>query len=349
MQQLQVRAIRAQEQDMLLQFLAKQGLQRDARLDYSAGIFDGSRLLATGSLSGNTLRCLAVDPAYVGENLMSQIVAHLTRIQVERGYYHLFLYTKPKYVSIFHDLGYTEIVRDGDRAVFMENRKTGFADYLRRLRSEGAECQGDAERIGAIVMHANPFTLGHRYLAEQAVRQCEKLHVFVLSEDVSAFPAKDRIALVQAGLTDLSGVIVHETDNYLISGATFPAYFLADDREVCLVQAGMDAQIFARIAKALGITMRFMGEEPYSQVTALYNQVTKDYLTQQGIAVHIVPRIKSGGEVISASAVRHALARQEFSLVRRMVPDVTWDYLCSEKGEAVVRHLAETEADITKR
>jgi [citrate (pro-3S)-lyase] ligase len=43
-------------------------------------------------------------------------------------------------------------------------------------------------KIGAIVMNANPFTLGHRWLVEQAARQCDWLHLFVVKEDASCFP-----------------------------------------------------------------------------------------------------------------------------------------------------------------
>ncbi|EFA28598.1 ABC transporter, ATP-binding protein, partial [Haemophilus influenzae HK1212] len=38
---------------------------------------------------------------------------------------------------------------------------------------------------GSIVMNANPFTLGHRYLIEQALQQCDHLHLFIVGEDAS--------------------------------------------------------------------------------------------------------------------------------------------------------------------
>ena len=45
-------------------------------------------------------------------------------------------------------------------------------------------------------MNANPFTLGHRYLVEQAAAACDWLHVFVVAEDASFFPYRDRFQLV---------------------------------------------------------------------------------------------------------------------------------------------------------
>jgi [citrate (pro-3S)-lyase] ligase len=37
-------------------------------------------------------------------------------------------------------------------------------------------------------MNANPFTLGHRHLVEQAAARCDALHLFVVREDASFFP-----------------------------------------------------------------------------------------------------------------------------------------------------------------
>ena len=57
--------------------------------------------------------------------------------------------------------------------------------------------------IGAAVMNCNPFTNGHRYLIETAASQCDTLHLFVLSEDRSVFPADVRYELVREGNTYL--------------------------------------------------------------------------------------------------------------------------------------------------
>ena len=46
---------------------------------------------------------------------------------------HLFLYTKVKSAPFFRDLGFYEIARVDETMVFMENRKNGFAEYLKKL------------------------------------------------------------------------------------------------------------------------------------------------------------------------------------------------------------------------
>ena len=45
-------------------------------------------------------------------------------------------------------------------------------------------------KIGCIVMNANPFTNGHRYLIQQAAAQCDWLHLFLV--DVYKRQVNDR-------------------------------------------------------------------------------------------------------------------------------------------------------------
>ena len=152
--------------------LEKEGIERDRNLDYSAGLFDDSgRLVATGSCFKNTLRCMAVDSAHQGEGLMNEIVSHLIDVQYRRGNMELFLYTKCSTAKFFSDLGFYEIARVQDRVVFMENRRDGFSGYLERLKRETAAFSGTPgpeAGDGAVILNANPFTLGHQYLVETA-------------------------------------------------------------------------------------------------------------------------------------------------------------------------------------
>ena len=62
-------------------------------------------------------------------------------------------------------------------------------------------------KIGYVIMNCNPFTLGHRYLIEKALEIVNYLYIFILSEDVSLFPFKDRLKLVKSGLEDLKNKI----------------------------------------------------------------------------------------------------------------------------------------------
>lgn len=114
----------------------------------------------------------------------------------------------------------------------MENRRTGFADYLKKLQTETSQSPAAKAvsllanpRTGAVVMNANPFTLGHRWLVEYAASKVDLLHVFIVSEDVSLVPLSVREQLVREGTADLGNLVYHQTGPYMISNATFPSYF----------------------------------------------------------------------------------------------------------------------------
>lgn len=317
--------------------LKHEGIRRDPNLDYTCAVFDGNgEPIATGSCFGNTLRCFAVDEAHQGEGLLNLVVSHLISLQYERGNLRLFLYTKPDSARFFGDVGFREVAHT-ESIVFMENRRTGFEDYLRGLGEPGSGTKG------AIVMNANPFTLGHRALVEWARSQVDELHLFVVSEDASLFPADVRRRLVTEGVAGLPGVHVHETGPYLISNATFPSYFLADDDAATRGQAALDATVFARIADRLDIRTRFLGTEPTSHVTSLYNEVLLEELPKRGIACRVMPRATSGDSPISASTVRQAIKDGDDAVLEQMLPPTTLAYLRSPEAASVIKRIRAAE------
>ncbi len=315
--------------------LSQEGIRRDANLDYICGMYDENYdVIATGSCFGNTLRCFAVNSAHQGEGLLNEIISHLIQVQYERGNIRLFLYTKISTARFFGDLGFYEIARVDDRLVFMENRKNGFADYVAKLektRTEG--------RCGALVMNANPFTLGHQYLAERAAAECDTLHIFVVSEDASLVPFAIRKKLVERGVAHLPNVICHDSGSYMISNATFPSYFLKDETTVIESHAKLDAAIFVRIAQAMNISARYVGEEPMSQVTGIYNQILSETLPAGGIDCRIIPRRESGGKAISASTVRQYIQNGDLEALKELVPATTFEMIASEEFRPVMERI----------
>ena len=313
--------------------LCQEGLHREKNLDYICAISDeDGRAVATGGCAGNTLRCFAVSREHQGEGLLNQILSHLIAVQAARGNTRLFLYTKPDTARFFGDLGFYEIARVPDKLVFMENRRGGFGSYLAGL--------GEPEKTGvsaAIVMNANPFTLGHQYLAEQASAACDTLHLFVVSEDVSLFPFAVRRRLVAEGVRHLPNVILHDCGPYIISQVTFPSYFLPDEETVSEVQARLDLAVYRRIAEALHISERWVGEEPTNAVTCLYNRVMAEELPKYGIRYSEIPRKTANGTAISASTVRHCFQTGDFGALPQLVPQTTLDYLSSQEANKIIK------------
>lgn len=318
--------------------LEREGIRRDANLDYTCGIFDEDRrLAATGSVFGNTLRCFAVDKNRQGEGLLNQIVSHLMAYQAERGLFHLFVYTKVSSAKFFRDLGFYEIARVEGTLSFLENRPHGFRDYcanLAKFRREG--------RSAAVVMNANPFTLGHRHLVERAAAEHDTVHLFVLSEDASLVPFGMRWRLVNEGVADLPNVICHQSGPYIISAATFPSYFLKDENAVIQGHARLDLSLFGSIAQALGVTARYVGEEPTSQVTGVYNRIMSEELPKAGIRCVVVPRLERGGAAVSASTVRRLIHDGRLEEIRPLVPESTWNYFLSPESAPVIQRIRES-------
>lgn len=326
--QVQDKATLAQV-DALLQ---QEGITRDGNLDYIAAMLDEEgNVIATGSCFGQTLRCFAVSTEHQGEGLLNQIISHLMEYQLSRGNSHLFLYTKVKTAKFFESLGFYEIARVEGTLVFMENRRSGFPGYLKNL-----EKTARPGLSAAIVMNANPFTLGHQYLVETAAAQCDTLHLFVLSEDTSLVPFSVRKELVRLGTEHLKNVVLHDSGPYMISNATFPSYFLKDAAAVIQGHAKLDLAVFARIAQALGVTVRYVGEEPNSQVTGIYNSIMEQSLPEYGITCRVIPRKASEGKAISASTVRKALQAGDWESLKTLVPQTTLDYFTSPQAEPVL-------------
>ena len=328
---------RAQKQVEAL--LEQEGIRKDGHLDYTCGLFDEDwRLMATGSCFGNTLRCLAVDRTRRGEGLLNQVVSHLIEVQAQRGNTHLFLYTKPQSAKFFGDLGFYEIARVDGSLVFMENRRQGFDRYCAALEESRRE-----GRSAAIVMNANPFTLGHLCLAERASAENDAVHLFVLSEEAGPIPFAVRRRLVREGTAHLANVICHDSGPYIISGATFPSYFLRDEDAVIRAHAALDLAVFGKIAPRLGVTRRYVGEERASHVTALYNQEMAARLPGLGVECRVVPRLEREGAPVSASTVRQAIHDGRLEDIRPLVPDSTWSYFSAPEAAPVIAAIQKTQ------
>ena len=183
--------------------------------------------------------------------------------------------------------------------------------------------------IGSVVVNCNPFTLGHRYLIEQAAAQVDHLVVFVVQEDKSEFPFDDRLSLVDQGVADMKNVTVIPSGSFIISSLTFSDYFNKSEMQDREIDATLDVTLFAQeIAPCLNICARFVGEEPFDSVTRQYNDTMRAILPQYGIEfVEIPRRLSESNTPISASYVRKLLADHAFDEIAKIVPKTTLDYL----------------------
>lgn len=295
-------------------FLSSADLRDEGDADVVALMTDDDfHIAACGARAGHTLKQFAVSPDFEGEGACATILSELLAEAARAGLRRLFLCTKPKNRAMFASMGFYPIVETRD-AVLMEDRKNGFSDYLASLPRFEGEC-------GAIVMNGDPFTRGHLHLCEYAAAHCSALYVFSVSEPGSMFSPEERFEMLKAGTAHLENCRVVHSDMYLVSRETFPAYFIRDEAHADAVKADLDVELFRkRIAPALHITKRFVGEEPFSPTTDAYNRRMKELFPESGIELIEIPRLKA----ISASRVRALIREGRPEQTKDLVPETTY-------------------------
>lgn len=321
-------------------FLQTNGLRYDD-VDYYAAIVDESsdEMIAGGGLKGSVIKCVAVADGHKGEAVANVIVSHLIAKANAEGCQCVKLYTKPDNRQLFESLSF-RLIAESPNAILMETGVGGIEKYSEELRvkSEGlrvksGELKNDEsvvsnarKPIGVIVMNANPFTLGHRFLVEQSSELVERLYVVVVREDCSMFSYNERKAMVSQGVRDIGNVVVVDGSDYAVSAATFPTYFLKQLSDATDTQIILDLDLYrCRIAPALGATIRFFGSEPTDPLTRRYNELMHQQLGEEH--VHEIQRKQQEGSAISASRVRKAMMEGCLWDAIQLVPPTTIPYI----------------------
>ena len=274
---------------------------------YYAVTDDSGEILAGAGIAGSVLKCLAVSETLRSSGMLVPLVS---RIMSEHPG-PLKVFTKPEYQTAFESMGF-RLLASAPLAILLENGRglEQYCAYLHAFRQPGT--------TGVVVMNANPFTLGHRYLLEQASARVDHLFVIPVKEDCSDFLYEERLAMIKAGAP--AGVTVLEGSDYVISAATFPTYFLKDLSQAAETHMRLDLDLYSRwIAPALGATIRFVGSEPLDALTNRYNQL----ITQSVV----VTRLELDGIPVSASRVRNALSLGRLTEASALCPASTNPYL----------------------
>ncbi|WP_308264953.1 triphosphoribosyl-dephospho-CoA synthase [Prevotella sp.] len=328
-------------------FLQTNGLRYDD-VDYYAAIVDESsdEMIAGGGLKGSVIKCVAVADGHKGEAVANVIVSHLIAKANAEGCQCVKLYTKPDNRQLFESLSF-RLIAESPNAILMETGVGGIEKYSEELRVKSEELSVKSEElrvkseelkndesvvsnarkpIGVIVMNANPFTLGHRFLVEQSSELVERLYVVVVREDCSMFSYNERKAMVSQGVRDIGNVVVVDGSDYAVSAATFPTYFLKQLSDATDTQIILDLDLYCRcIAPALGATIRFFGSEPTDPLTRRYNELMHQQLGEEH--VHEIQRKQQEGSAISASRVRKAMMEGCIWDAIQLVPPTTIPYI----------------------
>lgn len=296
-------------------------------------IRDNGKIIATGSVDGNILKYFFASDEYQGQGTMTIIYNALLNYLIENGRDSFFVFTKPKNKNIFESLGLKEVYSTDMVSLF----EGGFYNYDKWIKEVKETIKDKKKTRGTIVMNCNPMTLGHKYLIETASKNVDQLIIFLVEEDKSVFPFKDRLEIVKKELSKYVNIDVVPGGPYIISQGTFPTYFLKEKDNMLKVYTDLDGSIFAdKIAKDLEIDKRFLGTEPIDLVTRQYNESLEDILSSRGIELDIISRKTLDDDIISASHVRELLREDNLEEAEKFLPEATIEYLKSERGQKVI-------------
>jgi [citrate (pro-3S)-lyase] ligase len=318
-----------EEKLLLIGFLHQYGLDYEYDINYSILIYDEDKLIATASLANNVMKCFLVANEYKSNNITSLMFEHLVNELHQQGINHYFVFTTPDNEKVFTSLNMKKIVTTMN-TVLLEGG-AHINDVLADLKKE---YNISNNKKAAVIINANPMTLGHLYLIEIAAKENKEVLVFVVSEDLSSFPFEDRFEIIKEATRHLDNITVLPTLSYLVSKLTFPKYFLREDQLINDEQTLVDVLVYKEYyTKIFNIKKRYLGEEPFSFNTNKYNQVLKSYL---GNHIVIVSRKEVKKNAVSASLVRKLIKTNKMDKIKEYVPEATCKYLQSEKGKKVI-------------
>lgn len=195
------------------------------------------------------------------------------------------------------------------------------------------------ENASLVVINANPFTLGHRYLIEIASGRSSRVLVLVIQGRPESggrgnhentgivFPFRKRLEMTQRCLSALGNVTVLPSGPFVISRDDFPAGFLSEMMGGVPAHAALDSEVICHICRALGIRKVFAGDEPRDEMSEIHLNALRAACSEAGIALRVAERKRLGEKYISSSLVRQDIADQKMDEVRLLVPDTVLEYL----------------------
>lgn len=218
--------------------------------------------------------------------------------------------------SVLHFAETKQLSAESEYEIKMYLQRTNIPRHIRRGKN------------GAIVMNANPFTIGHMKLVEYAASIVDRLFVFVVEEDVSFFSYKERLEMVLQGTKNIKNVIVLGSGDFVISNKTFYDYFTKEINNEKIIDASKDILIFARyIVPYFNIIKRFVGNEPTDKITDQYNKQMKMILPEYGCELIEISRIMKDSNIVSGSMVRKAVFEKNVEYLRNMFPASSFWYV----------------------
>lgn len=330
------------QKDAIRLFLSHQNLEYEESVEQTLVLWHDDQIVGTCSSEGAVIKMFAIQKCYRQNGASTILLTHMVNNLFDKGVYTVLAYTPTDNKPIFESLQFKCVYDTGDVALMqvgINGLKHDLDDFQKRLDSQGNELGLQGGRA-AIVMNGNPFTKGHLYLIERAAQETDQVIVFVVEADRSSFPTAVRFDLIREGTKHLKNVMVVKGGLFMVSSATFPQYFERDVSKRAQWGAELDAGIFcSHIAKALNITKRYVGTEPFCETTRKYNQALKTTCADRQIELIEVERMKAEVLEVSASMVRSLLKFGDFEAVSTLVPESTFRFLKSDEATEIIERM----------
>ncbi len=176
------------------------------------------------------------------------------------------------------------------------------------------------EGTSLVVLNANPFTIGHRYLVSIARSRSRHTLVLVIQGRPESggrgnhettgivFPPEERLRMTRKGLSDMDGVTVLPSGPYIVSRDDFPSSFLSEEMGRVPAHAALDSMVLCHVCKALGIRSVYAGDEPRDEMSEIHLNALRSACASSGISLKVAERKRLGERYISSSMVRQDIA-----------------------------------------
>lgn len=309
------------DRQLAQQLVEAEGLRFEAGIDELLGIFKDTELVACGARAGRVLKMLVVSPQHRGEGLIGQLVSELLRLGGEAGESGFFIFSRRCAVESFTRLGFRPLVSHG--GISWLERGSELHHYLAK-RAPLMRSGNNA----AVWVNANPFTLGHARLVEEAASLADNVYVFVHAEGPYLFPLAARLEMARLGVAHVANALVTDTGPYRLRADGFPGYFLRAEDDPERLRVGLEGELFAQhLAPPFDIHLRVVGSEPLDPAGRSYHQLIRPHLEGRDIRLVEIQREKLGDLWISTRRVRKALGDDDHQTLAASLPEAVHDYL----------------------
>lgn len=205
------------------------------------------------------------------------------------------------------DINYKTVAPTSFKFVKIDNR---YEQYLISEKVSGFHS------YGSIVINANPFTFGHKYLIDKALETVDFLYVFLVENSSKSMPFYERYIIAKEAIGENKRVKLLSAGDFFASEQSFNAYFWGEND----FDAYKHVEYFLRIvAPILNITYRFFGTEPNNMICRKFNEYCMDELPKNGVNVIQIQRKCNHGNSISASKVRELLGKGELDMYNELI------------------------------